>query len=58
VQISIYRVVSEKPAAQKRENVCKKSLGNYESAALPAELLWRASEAEDDTPARLGQGAA
>jgi len=56
--MSIHRVASEKPAAQDRENVRKNSLGNYESAALPAELLRRASEAEDDTPARLGQEAA
>jgi hypothetical protein len=36
--ISIYRVAPEKPAAQDHEKLRKKSLGNYESPALTAEL--------------------
>ncbi len=34
----------------------KQPISNYESAALPAELLRRTNEAEDDIPPPLGQG--
>jgi len=37
-RISLVLLNSEKHAAQRDENLRKNSLGNYKSAALPAEL--------------------